>query len=481
MFKAFLSHSSAQKEYVRTVAGHLGIDNCFIDESSFENGMKTMDEIVKSIGNSSVFVFFISSEALESDWVKNELSNVRDYIDNGEILFMPFIVDENIIYSDPRIKPWIRKDYNLQFYSNPVLVARRIKEEIREMSWRTFPEIQKTAILFQGREDEMAQIKKMYYDGNMSCRRCFIVSGFPPGIGRRKIITEYIKSELAPCKTRTYEPITIDLDANSSIEDFIFRLNDIVLAYSHEMVLGVSSKSKEYKVGVAVELISRIDKSKEYVVIRDNGVCVLSNGQLSDWFIDILRHKDLPHKICLLLTSSYHINNRTETTFPSIIALKINPLKRESVKVLFYAYASLKQITTNEDTEKLIRHIQGIPSLIFRCADLMKIYSKPGQLLRQIVDMQKNEEKCYAPIINDLKKEDDCFQILVLMSMFEFISHDIVEQILTQVGKKDELYQILDKLYSFALFERIGSNSQYYRVNTIVADYINRNRMTLSK
>ena len=28
----------------------------------------------------------------------------------------------------------------------------------------------------------------------MSARRCLIISGFPPEIGRRKLITEYVKS-----------------------------------------------------------------------------------------------------------------------------------------------------------------------------------------------------------------------------------------------------------------------------------------------
>lgn len=58
MIKAFLSHSSAQKKFIEKVAETLGRDNCFVDEYTFENGMKTMDEIVKSIANSALFVFF---------------------------------------------------------------------------------------------------------------------------------------------------------------------------------------------------------------------------------------------------------------------------------------------------------------------------------------------------------------------------------------------------------------------------------------
>lgn len=94
MIKAFISYSSAQKTFAEEIAKTLGFDNCFIDSRSFENGMKTIDEIYKAIGCSTIFVFLISKEALNSAWVKEELSNVRDYVDEGKITFLPFIVDE---------------------------------------------------------------------------------------------------------------------------------------------------------------------------------------------------------------------------------------------------------------------------------------------------------------------------------------------------------------------------------------------------
>ena len=156
MIKAFISHSSAQKTFADEIARILGFDNCFIDNSTFENGMKTIDEIYKAIGCSAIFVFLISKEALASDWVKEELSNVRDYVDDGKITFLPFIIDERINHDEASIKPWIRKDYNLQTYSNPILVARKIKEEIREISWKMYPDLRKKDSLFQGRDEELA-------------------------------------------------------------------------------------------------------------------------------------------------------------------------------------------------------------------------------------------------------------------------------------------------------------------------------------
>lgn len=480
MIKAFLSHSSAQKTFVAQVANSLGLDNCFIDDKTFENGMLTINEIIKAIGCSSIFVFFISKEALESKWVKDELSNVRDYIDDDKIRFLPFIIDERVKHDDTAIKPWIRKDYNLQLYTNPILVARKIKEEIRELSWQEFPDLQKKALLFQGRDSELAMLKRKYYDGNMSARRCLIVSGFPPGIGRKKLITEYVKSELLPTKTSSYEPIVVNLDENSSIEDLIFQFNDIVLRYSNEEVLQINSRKKEEKVKIAVNLIKLIDDMKEIVIIRDSGVCVLTNGRFSDWFYDILRDTNLPHKICLFIASSYFVSPRTEDLMPSVISLKLNPLKKEAVRVLFFAYATIRNIPIISGIDSVIDKIPGMPSYVFRSADLLKIYHSPHKLSLEIEKILKDEEKSFVPIINRLKNETDVFQVLLLMQNFEFISFDIIEQVLIKLKKADSIYDYLEKLYSYGLFEMIGGHNQYLRLNSVVSDYIRRNKISLA-
>lgn len=479
MIKAFLSHSSAQKKFIEKVAETLGRDNCFVDEYTFENGMKTMDEIVKSIANSALFVFFISKESLDSDWVKDELSNVRDYVDEGKIQFLPFIIDDSIEYDNSKIKSWIRKEYNLQHYKNPILVARKIKEEIRGILWKQHPDICNKEQLFYGREEEMGQLMKKYYDGNISLRRCLIVSGFPSGVGRKKIISEYIKKEIAPNKEKDYEPIGIELSNDNSIEDLIFQLNDIVLEYPTEQLLNLNTESKENKLEVAVNLIKEIDKIKEPFIIRDNGSCVLSNGHLSAWFKDIIQHKNLPHNICLFVTARNNLSNLSELYNESVISLRISPLRRDEIKVLFYAYAKLKNISITTEMDKAISQIPGLPSLIYRAVDIFKTVPDSNKMVAQLQELIITEENSFTPILGKIKEDEETFQTLILLSLFEFVSYDIIEQILNKAGVQN-VFKPLEKIYSFALFEHIGGNNQYIRVNSIVADYISRNKILLS-
>ena len=86
MKKIFLSHSSQNKDYVKIVADKFGKDIAVYDEYSFECGMKTFDEILKNLNNSQLFVIFLSSAALDSEWVKKELSISYDYLQKDKIL-----------------------------------------------------------------------------------------------------------------------------------------------------------------------------------------------------------------------------------------------------------------------------------------------------------------------------------------------------------------------------------------------------------
>lgn len=69
MNKAFLSHSSAQKDLVRKIARFLGSARCIVDEMFFDDDHLIMDEILRKMNDADMFVSFVSNESLNSDWV----------------------------------------------------------------------------------------------------------------------------------------------------------------------------------------------------------------------------------------------------------------------------------------------------------------------------------------------------------------------------------------------------------------------------
>ena len=76
MIKAFLSHSSRDKDIVRKIKNKLTRVWTYFDEDCFEAGEDFRDAIVSRIETSNVFVLFASKNSLSSDWVKYELDEI---------------------------------------------------------------------------------------------------------------------------------------------------------------------------------------------------------------------------------------------------------------------------------------------------------------------------------------------------------------------------------------------------------------------
>lgn len=133
MEKIFLSHSSSNKDYVRPIFEYFGGDRCIFDEMTFESGMKTLQEIFKGIDETDIFVFFISNDALESAWVKKEITRAQQNLDSDIrklSQIFPIIIDDSITYEDVRIPDFLKSGfeaYNLRHILNYKVACKKIE------------------------------------------------------------------------------------------------------------------------------------------------------------------------------------------------------------------------------------------------------------------------------------------------------------------------------------------------------------------
>ena len=112
--KAFISHSSDDALYVDVLINLIGKNSLVVDRFCFESGERTIDEIIKSIDNSAIFIVLLSRSSLDKDWVKKELAIIKKYIDSGVLKrFKPYIIDDTISYKYEKIPEWIKEEYNL--------------------------------------------------------------------------------------------------------------------------------------------------------------------------------------------------------------------------------------------------------------------------------------------------------------------------------------------------------------------------------
>ena len=70
--KAFLSHSSADREFVEAVYSALMPDCLWLDRAEIEWGDRFVDEISEGIRKATDFVLFWSASAAASEWVRIE-------------------------------------------------------------------------------------------------------------------------------------------------------------------------------------------------------------------------------------------------------------------------------------------------------------------------------------------------------------------------------------------------------------------------
>lgn len=90
MIKAFISHSSKQKDFATRLVNLIGRDLCLIDCYDFEPAYKSIDEIYRAIEKCTIFVLLISRDSLASDWVKKLIHTTN--MQNGSLVHLKSIV-----------------------------------------------------------------------------------------------------------------------------------------------------------------------------------------------------------------------------------------------------------------------------------------------------------------------------------------------------------------------------------------------------
>ena len=182
----FLSHSSKDKFFVEYIANKIGKDRCIYDTFSFESGEKNIDEMIKNIEKSKLFVIFISENSLESKYVLFELEKAKKDLNNDKLKkIFPIIIDENIKYSDERIPEWL-KEYNLKPIMSPKVAHRRIVSKILEINNNLISPKE----IFIGRNKLIQEFEEITLNYGEKLPSVYIASGLEK-IGRSSFLKKY--------------------------------------------------------------------------------------------------------------------------------------------------------------------------------------------------------------------------------------------------------------------------------------------------
>jgi hypothetical protein len=206
--RAFLSHSSKDKAFVRQVAAALGEAQCEYDENSFEYTLN-VHAIRNALERCQIFVYFLSARSIASSFVKEEQRAALEKRGAGVIKrTLIMTLDETSYRALPE---WLREINVVHRLSSPKLCARKIQAALVQVE----AEEDNGAEIYLGREAEDAALAKAL-SGSPAKTPIALHAVGHYGIGRKTFLRRNLQ-KLFPRRFETFLEITIA--ANQGIEE----------------------------------------------------------------------------------------------------------------------------------------------------------------------------------------------------------------------------------------------------------------------
>lgn len=472
----FLSHSSSDKErYVRIVADqlqkHLDEHSIYYDEYTFESGMKSMEEIGKSLKGTDLFVVFLSRKALESEWVKKELMISKELLGKEVIKrIYPIVIEADLKWDDKDIPDWI-KDYNLKYIPKPTKATQLIRKRIVDIAWQLNPKIEKRNNIFVGRNKEINEFEERKYDYSKDTVLAYIAAGLPK-IGRKSLLRHcFVKANIIEKNDQTS---LIELGMYEGIEDLIIFIND--LGFSEKIdITGFMKKKIPDKCKILASLLDDIAINHETIIIEDKGCIITHDGIICDWFIESLRMMKEKNRTVLGIASKFRI--RVPIRDEEIFIVNVPPLNKMECGGLLQKYLLLEEITLSKEAYKnYIGMLHGFPEQVkFACSLIIKYGEERAYDFS--AEIENYDSEMISQVLQGLSDIEGGIDFLRFLAEIDMVSYQSLQTIL-----KNETFvkEKINQFYINGIIEFVGIAKEYIKINSSIKDYITRGEYELS-
>lgn len=473
MIKCFLSHSSHDKEsYVRLVANRIRKEVKVFDEETFEEGMSPIDEIAQGFDESFLFVIFLSNAALESKWVQEELASAKNRFESGQLeRIYPIIIEPGISYDDVRIPGWMRDSLNIQPILKPTISARKINSRLMEISWKFHPRLKERKEIFVGRNELIRKLEERLDDFSQPTPVALIASGLP-AIGRKSLLQHALrKSNLV---RDSYEFPVVSLSSLDGIEDFILKTVDLGLAAPINLS-AIHKGTVPDKLSLASKIFAQIADEHERILVEDRGVLVQGNGELVDWFSDLLTSLAPKSHVTFIVASQFRPHPSLNRTNPLSFFVPVKEMDVAERNGLLLRYSKFHELELKRDDYAFFADLlAGYPEQVLFAVDLIREQGIFSAKRESHTIQQYGSDKAKV-VLEAYREQPLILNFIYLLCRFEFISYEALFDIANELTYSP----VLNSLLASSVCERMGTTSDYVRVNEVVRDYVSRNRFRL--
>lgn len=456
--KAFLSHLSADKSFVSKVYEYLGAARAHYDAETFDGLGRSHEVILRALRDCSVFVLFVPREAPLSPWIAEEIKIACDPAQSGAAIDRIAVLMHGA--SSRQNLPDEMKYCSAIQYSDPWLVARKIEEFLLRASGGR----EGSKKPFVGREDDLKALSTGIAPAEGPPPNVVIVSGLP-GVGRKTLLRRAIEDNYP---FMTHSPRAIPVSKGGGLPELFFSLSSGMgvktLSERVDEADRFSALDEAEQINELSALMAAVAGQRDPIVLDDACWLLSEAGEISDWFLRVLRALPRLGYPQLLLVSSRALSARGIASLDgSFFYLAIRSLSTPNTARLLKVLLEASGLKLPANLlPRLLEVIDGHPDQVIRSANLLASLKGSGIEFRgnEIVDaLSRNAEA-----IISIARLDSLQSLAVkLFNEFEYLTgEDLAAALGEQAGFEGALVGLMDLCF----VERVG---EFYRLAPSVA------------
>ena len=453
--KAFLSHSSRDKQFVRAVALELGRQFCLFDEQTFETGEEFKSSIERYLDESSTFVLFASEHARASIWVDFEIGEAwyrRLHKTLNKSLV--YLIDASLdVESLPN---WLRRAL-IRRENSPKVVARDIRHHLNKLL------VERQRPYFIGRSRETSEVQKALtpLDGSMLPHAIFITG--LPGIGRRSLV-----KHAAPTILNLEKFVEIPVGEEDSVNDLCISIADYVEPYNtkerfERIFAQIKALAGEDALQRTLVNLRTMTQAGELPILLDDGGLLDGEGYVREPVEAILRSLKPDDQAYVFLVSSRRPKWKTTEWAPQA---HVEPLEREEVRRLVSLLATRAMLAVSPDQlTEFAEYVAGYPPAAYFAVEQAKGYGLE-LLLRDKKRLVEFRTGVFLKHFSKLSLSSNEQALLRVLAAYSPLPLPIILEVLSvELG---ELQKMILHLIDLSLV--IPTERGHYRIADPVAD-----------